>query len=76
MTYPKLITKRDGQAVEFSIEKIKIAISKAGESTKEFGIDVAEKLTQQTLDIIEKNNDYQNLTVEKVQDYVEEALIL
>ena len=75
MTYPKLITKRDGQAVEFSIEKIKIAISKAGESTKEFGIDVAEKLTQQTLDIIEKNNDYQNLTVEKVQDYVEEALL-
>lgn len=75
MTYPKLITKRDGQAVEFSVDKIEIAITKAGESTKEFGTDVAKKLTKQTLDIIEKNNAYQNLTVEKVQDYVEEALL-
>ena len=75
MTLPKLITKRDGQAVEFEPQKIKIALNKAGTQTGEFGIEEAEKLMNQTLDIIVKNNDYQNLTVEKVQDYVEEALL-
>ena len=75
MTLPKLITKRDGQAVEFSPKKIQKAIAKAGERTGEFGADEAENLMQKALQIIIENNDYQNLTVEKVQDYVEEALL-
>ena len=59
----------------FSLEKIKKAIFKAGDQTGEFGLEEAEKLSQQALGIIIANNDYQNLTVEKVQDYVEEALL-
>lgn len=75
MKQPKLITKRDGQAAPFSLEKIQVAIAKAGEQTGEFGKAQAEVLAMDTLEIINAHNNYEQLTVEKVQDYVEEALM-
>lgn len=75
LSIPKIITKRDGQVVNFEPDKIQIAISKAGENTGEFGLEESSKLMKSVLDLIVERNDYENLTVEKVQDYVEEILL-
>lgn len=75
MTHPKYITKRDGQVVNFEPKKITKAIEKAGKQTKEFDREKAEKLTDMALELIIERNDYENLTVESVQDIVEEVLL-
>lgn len=75
MKQPTLITKRDGQAVPFSLDKIEIAISKAGAQTGEFGVDIAKKLAQDTLALIIAKGNFEKLTVEMVQDFAEEALL-
>src|SRR5690554_3744314 len=75
MTLPKIITKRDGATVTFEASKITQAITKAGKQTGEFNKEQAEKITEAVLKLIESNNDYENLTVETVQDLVEVALI-
>lgn len=75
MTLPKIITKRDGATVTFEASKITQAITKAGKQTGEFNKEHAEKITEAVLKLIESNNDYENLTVETVQDLVEVALI-
>ncbi|GFN32423.1 ribonucleotide-diphosphate reductase subunit beta [Paenibacillus xylaniclasticus] len=71
---PNLITKRNGTIVEFNVEKITNAIEKAGTQTGEFDVTEAERLTQDVLELIE-NSDYDQLTVEIVQDLVETALL-
>lgn len=68
------IIKRNGQTVKFNAEKITNAIEKAGKQTGEFDISEAEKLTQDVLELIE-HSDYDKLTVEIVQDFVEMALL-
>jgi ribonucleoside-diphosphate reductase beta chain len=70
-----LITKRNNEVVEFKVEKITQAIKKAGVQTGEFDISEAERLTQEVLKMIEKHGNYENLTVEGVQDIVEIALL-
>lgn len=75
MRLPILITKRDGKVVEFQTEKITAAIEKAGNQTGEFGASEAERLTQEVLELIDHYDDYDNLTVERVQDLVEIALL-
>ena len=75
MRLPVLITKRDGKVVEFQADKITAAIEKAGNQTGEFGVSEAERLTQEVLELIEHYDDYDNLTVERVQDLVEIALL-
>ena len=75
MGFPKLITKRNMQAVEFDKNKITNAIIKASKQTGEFGELEANKLTEQVLQLIISNNDFENLTVERVQDLVEEVLL-
>ncbi len=75
MSQPIYITKRDGQVKKFESSKITKAIIKAGKSTKEFDATDAEKITDAVIDIIIQENDYENLTVERVQDYVEHALL-
>ena len=75
MSQPIYITKRDGQVKKFESSKITKAIIKAGKSTKEFDATDAEKITEAVIDIIIQENDYENLTVERVQDYVENALL-
>ncbi len=75
MTLPKVITKRDGSVVEFEADKITIAIEKAGKQTGEFDFEEAKKLTEEVKTLIVERNEYESLTVEKVQDYVEEVLL-
>lgn len=61
---------------EFNLDKIIRAINKAGKETKEFSIKEAELLAQNVLELLKKDGEKSNsLTVEKVQDLVEIALL-
>jgi len=72
---PKIITKRNGTTAEFKSDKIFVAINKARLTTKEFDEKEAKRLTNEVLKVISENNDFENLTVEKVQDFVETVLL-
>lgn len=71
------VQKRDGGIVEFSQEKITEAIFKALTATEKGGKKIAKRLSDKVVKIVnrrfEKN---QILHVEKIQDIVEEVLIL
>jgi ribonucleoside-triphosphate reductase len=70
------IEKRDGNLVKFDPEKIALAIEKAGDATGEFGHDIAKKLTQKVVDLMNKQFDASNYpTVEKIQNLVEHVLM-
>ena len=69
------IRKRDGSTEPFKVEKIINAIAKAGEATGEFGRDIAEKLALKALTIIDALQGSLDVTVENVQDVVEEVLL-
>ena len=75
MGLPKLIIKRNMQVVSFNRDKITEAIYKASLQTQEFDRKEAERLQGEVLKLIVRENDLDNLTVEKVQDYVEEVLL-
>ncbi|NLJ15517.1 MAG: hypothetical protein GX346_00090 [Clostridiales bacterium] len=75
MDTPKFIIKRDGSTVPFNIDKITIAISKAGKETGEFNKAESEKLAFLVLDKIIERNNLDELSVEYVQDLVEEVLL-
>ena len=69
------IRKRDGRAEIFDTKKIIVAIQKAGEATAEFGVDEAKKLALKVMMLIHSLQDTLDLTVESVQDIVEEVLL-
>ena len=74
------ILKRDGKIVEFNSEKITSAIQKAAETTNEFDIQTARKLTRQVLEITkklveEKKDKLRIPSVEEIQDIVESVLL-
>ena len=69
------IRKRDGRLVKFRAEKITNAIAKAGAATGEFDIQVARKMTIKVLNLAERLFDSKIMTVEEVQDIVEEVLL-
>ena len=69
------IRKRDGRLVKFNAEKITNAIAKAGTATGEFDTKEARKLTIRVLNLMEKLFDSKVLTVEEIQDIVEEVLL-
>lgn len=74
------ILKRDGKIVEFNSEKITSAIQKAAETTNEFDIQTARKLTRQVLEITkklveEKKDKLRIPSVEEIQDIVEAVLL-
>jgi len=69
------IRKRDGRAEVFDSKKITSAIQKAGEATSEFGAEDARKLTLKVLTLIHSLADTMDLSVERVQDIVEEVLL-
>jgi ribonucleoside-triphosphate reductase (formate) len=71
----KKIRKRDGRLVKFNAEKITKAIAKAGAATGEFDGSVAKKLTIKVLSLAELLFDSKIMTVEEVQDIVEEVLL-
>ena len=74
------ILKRDGKIVKFNSEKITSAIQKAAETTNEFDIQTARKLTRQVLEITkklveEKKDKLRIPSVEEIQDIVETVLL-
>jgi len=69
------IKKRDGRLVKFNAEKITNAIAKAGGATEEFDGITAKKLTIKVLNLAEKLFDNKVMTVEEIQDIVEEVLL-
>src|SRR3990172_6760583 len=69
------IKKRDGRLVKFNAEKITNAIYKAGMATEEFDLMQAKKLTIRVLNLAEKLFDGRIMTVEEIQDIVEEVLL-
>lgn len=71
LTLSKSIRKRDNSIVEFKLEKVVSAISKAGRETGEFNDEVSATLAQEVLYLL--NDD--DLSVEKVQDTVEMVLL-
>jgi len=71
----KKIRKRDGRYVKFNASKITDAIAKAGAATGELESNVALKLTIKALNLAEKLFDGKIMTVEEVQDIVEEVLL-
>lgn len=75
MKLPKIITKRNGTSVRFEAEKIFVAINKARIQTNEFAEEEARSLANKVIDLIVEKADYENLTVERVQDLVEVILL-
>ena len=69
------IRKRDGRLVKFNAEKITNAIAKAGAATGDFDVKEARKLTIKVLNLAEKLFDGKILSVEEIQDVVEEVLL-
>ncbi len=69
------IRKRDGRAEIFDTRKIIGAIQKAGEATGEFGADESRKIALKVMTLIHSLQDTLELTVENVQDIVEEVLL-
>lgn len=69
------IKKRNGTKVAFNPEKIARAIARAGEETGEFGRDEARNLALRTITIAHSLQDSLEITVENIQDIVEEVLL-
>jgi anaerobic ribonucleoside-triphosphate reductase len=69
------IRKRDGRLVKFNAEKITNAIAKAGAATGEFDHAEARKLTIKVLNLTENLFNGKVLSVEEIQDIVEEVLL-
>ena len=69
------IKKRDGRLVKFNADKITNAINKAGMATEEFDLTIAKKLTIRVLNLAEELFDSKIMTVEEIQDIVEEVLL-
>ncbi len=69
------IRKRDGRLLKFNAEKITNAIAKAGSATGEFNNSIAKTLTIRVLNLAEKLFDNRVMTVEEIQDIVEEVLL-
>ncbi|MDR0832077.1 MAG: anaerobic ribonucleoside triphosphate reductase [Bacillales bacterium] len=69
------VIKRDGRRVNFNLDKVSQAISKAFGSVGKVDVDLIEKLTLQTLQEAEKLTDKKSIKVEAIQDIVEGVLI-
>ena len=72
---PLFILKRDGSKVNFDQQKITLAVQRAGAATAEFGENEAELLSSRVIDVIRNMEDNEKLTVEMVQDVVENVLL-
>ncbi len=70
------IVKRDGRRATFDLPKITMAILKAGRATDEFGEEVAERLSVRVMGMLQALSNGTPPTVERVQDVVEEVLLL
>lgn len=69
------VVKRDKSVVPFNQSKITNAIFKAGQATGEFGVEVAQYLSDEVVKILEQKFEQEPPTVEQIQDLVETVLI-
>ena len=69
------VLKRDGRISDFDPAKVTIAIFKAGRASKEFDIDVAQRLTREVLRLLGLEVRNRIPTVEEIQDMVESVLM-
>lgn len=69
------IRKRNGKLVDFDVEKIAVAIGKAGIATGEFGAEEANKLAAKVADKAAESIRRKIPTVEEIQDVVENVLL-
>lgn len=69
------IQKRTGEIVPFNKQKATNAILKAGRATEEFGQEIAEKLSDQTVKKLSKARFDLYPTVEQIQEIIEDTLI-
>jgi ribonucleoside-diphosphate reductase beta chain len=73
-----IVKKRDGSLVSFDQKKITAALQKAGKETGEYSPAIAKELTEGVLKKIatlKDDVDSADLSVEKIQDLVEEVLL-
>ncbi len=73
--FQQKIRKRDGRVVPFVVDKITMAIIKAGRATGEFGSPEARRLTIRVLALAQTMLPDATLEVETIQDLVEEVLL-
>ncbi|NIA04815.1 MAG: ribonucleoside triphosphate reductase [Proteobacteria bacterium] len=73
--FQQKIRKRDGRIVPFAVDKITMAILKAGRATGEFGGPEARRLTIRVLALAQTMLPDTTLEVETIQDLVEEVLL-
>ncbi|WAM34299.1 ribonucleoside triphosphate reductase [Caldicellulosiruptor morganii] len=69
------VMKRDGTIVDFDRKKIENAIFKAAKAVGGSDFSIAEKLTDQVIEILEQKFGYSIPHVEDIQDIVEKVLI-
>lgn len=69
------IVKRNGKTVEFDRDRIFSAISKAFLSDNQTDISAVERITNQVIHLVETLSERTVITVEEVQDHVEETLM-
>lgn len=69
------IKKRNGRLEEFDINKIITAIEKAGQASGEYDIEIARRLSLRAANIAQQIVKEDYITVEQIQDIVEEVLI-
>lgn len=73
----RIIIKRNGEVEQFNPNKIYNAINKARLETNEFEQEETETVVKETIKLINtKHNPRNDLSVEEIQDYVEEALMI
>ncbi len=71
----KFIRKRDERLAPFDVDKITIAIEKAGLATGEFDHEIAKKLSLRVLSLAQQIIKNVEATVEEIQDIVEDVLL-
>lgn len=69
------IKKRDGKVVPFDLQKIAVALEKAGKATCEFDGVVAKTLAEYVVQVAKQKLQSKIPTVEEIQDTVEEVLL-
>ncbi|MBN1997755.1 ribonucleoside triphosphate reductase [candidate division KSB1 bacterium] len=70
-----IIKKRNGRTVPFNSNKITEAIKKAGQASNEFDEETAKILTIRVLNIAHQTAETEDLSVEDIQDIVEDVLL-
>ena len=72
---PSGIITRSGEVSPFDLEKIRVAIERAGKATNEFDRDEADLLAKQSLKVLSHRFADSTPHIEQIQDVVEQVLI-